>query len=338
MKTHGTLLPIVTFALVLSGCTTRHALPDWVLKPDAAYSSSRYITAVGVGDTLRAAEGQAFSRLAGRFKTRIQSNEQLSDRVAESFGKTESFEKNSVYLSDIQLETNETLLNVETLEQFRDATGRIYVLAALNRLETARLYDEKIHENAQRIQSLNPYDPYPLKEYAQARQALALGLENQLLINQLAVIHRDAADMLMLPYQLDALRQRTAQAGHAVQFNVAMKDASAEPFARQIAAVMTQRGFTEKDRGDLRITGSVQIREVAFLRNDLHTVRYQLQLNLTDASGKTWIALQNEGRESRLTLHEAQRHAELIVNALIEQELNERLNTMLAQLVGGADE
>lgn len=336
MKKGSTVLLAAALGFLLSGCATAPPgtkLPEWVLTPDAHYSSSRYLTAVGLGDTLRSAESHAFNRLAGRFKTRVQSSERLSDTAAETFGSTHSFEKTSAYLSDIQLETDETLLNVETLAQHHDMRGRVYVLVALDRLDTARLYTERIAANTRRIESLANSEPYKLKEYAKARQALTLGLKNQQLINRLSVIHSSSAEMLHLPYKLDQLRMRTAQAGHSIRFDINLPGSSA-PFARQVAEVMTKRGFTESAEGDLHLSGKVTIQDMTFLRDDLHTVRYRLLLNMKDSSGKTLITLQKEGRESHLSQEDAHHRAERTVSQLISKMLNARLDRLLDHLGG----
>lgn len=338
MKTRNMALLIAALGLLLSGCTippNADQLPEWVLNPGSRYSTTRYLSATGQGDTLRAAESQAFGRLAGRFKTHIQSSEQVSDEAAERFGSTSAFEKTSNYRSDIQLEAEETLLNVETLEQHRDAKGRIYVLVALNRLDTAQLYEEKIAAKSSRIISLQNDEPGKLEEYAKARQSLILGLENRQLIEQLAVIHRSSAEMLDLPYQLDQLRLRLAQAGNSIRFNVNMQGNQATPFGRKISAVMTGQGFTESSVSDLHISGTVTIQDMNFLRNDIQTVRYQLLLNVKDPLGHTLITLQKEGRESHLSREDARRRAERTVNQLIERELVHRLDVLFTQLAGG---
>ncbi|MFC1467657.1 LPP20 family lipoprotein [Verrucomicrobiota bacterium] len=338
MKTRNTVLLAATLSLLLSGCATTPSakkLPKWVLHPDSKYSSVRYMTAVGEGDTLRAAEGHAFNRLAGRFKTRVQASERVSDRAEETFGKKLSFEKTSEYLSDIQLETDETLLNVETLEQYHDAKGRVYALVALNRADTAQLYKEKIAENAQRIRSLMGGDPYKLKAYAKARLALALGLANQQLIDRLSIIHHDSATMANLPYELDLLRMRAAQASHSIRFKVSMQGNQSAAFGQQVSSVMTRRGFTESAVSDLRISGTVSIQDIHFPRKDINTVRFQLLLNVNDQLGKTLITLKKDGREAHLSQENARRRAERTVNQLIEKELNARLNVLLDHLAGG---
>lgn len=337
MKRCSFILIAVALILFFSGCATppsARKLPDWVLNPDLKYSSARYLTAVGTGDTLRAAEGQAFNRLAGRFKTRVQASERVSDATAETFGSSRSFDKTSEYLSDIQLETDATLLNVETLEQHRDATGHVYALIALNRLETANVYEQKIADNARRIVHLTPPDSDKLVVYARARQALILGLKNQQLVDQLAIIHGGSDAVMNRSYSLANLHVRVAESTRAIRFNVHMRGDLAESFGRQVASVMTQRGFSENAVGHLQIFGSVTIQDMEFLRKDLSTVRYCLVLNLQDAQGKTVISLQKEGRESHLSKEEVHRRVERTVNQLITQELNARLNALLSSMTG----
>jgi hypothetical protein len=335
MNTKSTL-PILA-SILLCGCISQpntNRMPDWALNPDARYPAEQYLTAIGEGDTLRAAEANAFNRLAGRFKIDIQSTQTLNDTAAETFGTQHAYEKTSEFQSAIQLQANETLLNVQTLHQHRDARGRIYVLIALKRPETARLYEHKIEKNSERILSLQGDDPYKLKTYAKARQALILGLTNKQLLDQLQIIYPPSAALSQPTYNLDLLRIRTAQATSAIRFNIDMPGNQATPFKNQVAAVLTQRGFTESSLSDLRITGSVTITPASFLRSDLNTVRYRLLLNIKDQLGTTLITLQKEGRESHLTPEEALLRAERTVNQAIEKELTNRLNELLDTLSG----
>jgi hypothetical protein len=335
MKTRYTLPTLA--CILLCGCISRPSatrIPNWALNPDAHYPAEQYLTAIGEGDTLRAAEANAFNRLAGRFKTDIQSTQTLNDNAAETFGTQHAYEKTSEFQSAIQLQTSETLLNVQTLHQHRDARGRIYALIALKRPETARLYEHKIEKNSERIQSLQGDDPYKLKTYAKARQALILGLANQQLLDQLQIIYPPSAALSQPPYSLDLLRIRAAQATSAVRFNIDMPGNQAAPFRNQIATVLSRRGFTESSLSDLRISGSVNIHPASFLRADLNTVRYRILLNVKDQLGETLITLQKEGRESHLTPEEALLRAERTVNQLIEKELTNRLNELLDSLSG----
>ena len=332
-----TRFTIAVLSLLLCGCATRLARqtpPQWVLAPGAVYSSDRYLTAVGEGDTLGAAETHALSRMAGRFETRVQSSQQLSDQVAETFGQKHEFERQSDYQSSIHLQTDQTLLNTKTARQFQDATGRVYVLVVLDRLETAQIYEQTIAENAQRIASLMNADPSKLVAYAKAQRALELGLNNQMLIAQLAIIHPIGSHRIGLPYKLEQLRQRLAQAIAAVRFHVSLVGDRSEPLEQQIRALMTARGFTAHWICDLCITGTLSIGSMNFLRQDIRTVRYRVLVNMKGEDGHTLLAMQKEGRESHITEQEAYRRAERTVHQLVEKELLGRLDILVENLAG----
>ena len=339
MSRFSTSLFMAALCLLLGGCGARLAsksLPQWVLEPESAYSSSQYLTSIGEGDTLRSAETHALRRLAGRFKTRVQSTERLSDRVQETFGAAEAYEKKSAYQSDTRLETDQTLLNVRTAEQYRDKTGRVYALIVLDRLETSRLYEQSIIDNAQRIALLTKTNPSKLASYASTQLALKLGLKNKMLLDQLAIIHPKSAQQLGLPYGLDQLRSQAAEATGMIRFKVDLEGDRSGPLAGQIRAWMTARGFKASSVCDLCITGSLSIESMDFLREDLRTVRYYLLVNMKDAKAQTLLAMQKEGRESHITVEQAYRRAERTVQQFVEKELSDRLEMLIENLSGGS--
>lgn len=330
-------LRITALSVLLGACATggaTNSLPRWVLQPESVYSSSRYLTAVGEGDTMAAAETHALGRLAGRFKTRVQSTEQLSDRVRETFGKVQEFEKTSGYQSDVRLEIDQTLLNVKTAEQFRDAHGRMYVLILIDRLETAGLYEQAIADNARRIIHLVEEDPSKLRSYAKSQQALKLGLTNQMLVAQLAVIHPMSADRIDLPYELELVRMQAAQATTAIHFDVSLQGQQSKSLEQQIRAWMTARGFTAHSDCDLCISGTLAIESADFLREDISTVRYRVLVNIKDKNAQTLLALQKEGRESHMTEDQAIRRAERTVGQMVEEELLKRMEMLVENLAG----
>lgn len=337
MKRYNMDLAITALCFLLCGCARDLAvkpLPQWVLEPHAIYASSQYLTAVGEGDTFHAARTQAMGRLAGRFKTRVQSTERLSDEVQETFGGKQAYKKTSGYKSDIQLESDQTLLNVKTAEQFRDALGRVYVLVVLERSETAQLYEQSIADHARRIVRLATGDPSKLTAYAKRQQALKLGLKNQMLIDQLSIIDPMTAQRISLPYQLELLREQAAQATRAIKFRISLGGDRSAPLEQHIRTLMTARGFTAGSTCDLCIFGTLSIESMKFLRDDIRTVRYRVQINIKDPKEQTLLAMQRDGRESHMTVQEAYRRAERTVNELVENELIERLDLLLENLAG----
>ncbi len=308
-------------------------LPRWVSQPAAVYSSDRYLTAVGEGDTMSAAETHAFMRLAGHFETRVQSTQRLSDRVRESFGRTDEYERESEYQSDIHLQTDQALLNVKVAEHFSHAGGRVYVLLVLDRAATAELYKMKIIDNADRILALIKPTPSKLVAYANGKKALERGRQNQRLIGQLAVIRPTSAVQMNLPYQIDSLQNQVAMSAGDIRFRVTVKGRGAGPLEQQIRGLMAWHAFTAGSPCDLCISGTLSIDISSFPRHDIKTVRYHVSVEVKDRQSKTLFTLQQAGRESHITEQEAYLRAERTIHQLIGKQLKARMEALFDKMV-----
>ncbi len=130
------------------------ALPTWVLEPQEAYPSVRYITAVGSGRSLDEAERDAHDKLGRRFRVLLDASETQREAYQSTTGSTlaerdgADWERSTSLLSTVRLSTNEQLLNAQIVERYHGSDGRYYALGALERLPTARLYAEQMRINA----------------------------------------------------------------------------------------------------------------------------------------------------------------------------------------------
>ena len=58
--------------LFLAGCASQHAEPPaWILNPQSTYPAAQYLSAVGEGDSRRAAENNAAAGLSRIFESQI---------------------------------------------------------------------------------------------------------------------------------------------------------------------------------------------------------------------------------------------------------------------------
>ncbi len=125
--------------------------PEWVDNPYAFYSENQYLVGVGTGDTRNAAEKNAIGQIAKIFKTNIQVDETLIESVFESFKKNKgTIQSESAIKNQTRLQSNIELKNIK-IEQvyFSEKEGLYYVLAILDRAETAALLEQDFNENDQ---------------------------------------------------------------------------------------------------------------------------------------------------------------------------------------------
>ncbi len=93
----GAYLCLSVALVQLNGCKTFDGgKPDWLANPKSVYPDDQFLSAVGAGDTRRAAENSAAASLSRIFESRIESDERLSDQSREtntSFERTTDFER-----------------------------------------------------------------------------------------------------------------------------------------------------------------------------------------------------------------------------------------------------
>ena len=148
---------VVAACLVLIGCAAQSPAAgntdatindrDWINNPEKYYPPVKYITAVGVGDTIDAAETDALDKLARRFRVMLTSNETHRDRYSSSTGSDSAlndWQHNISLRTTVNLSTQEQLLNAEIVQRATDEPGRAYALGVIERLPTARLYAEQM--------------------------------------------------------------------------------------------------------------------------------------------------------------------------------------------------
>ncbi|MBN2423635.1 MAG: LPP20 family lipoprotein [Calditrichaceae bacterium] len=119
--------------------------PSWIDTPHDMYPQEQYFTGVGTGDSRDAAENNAIGSIAKIFQSQVR----VSQSLQEAFLETEnSFKSESQMNRNTRIGSNLELKNVKVQQShFSSKDGLYYVLATLDRLETAGLYKDDISKN-----------------------------------------------------------------------------------------------------------------------------------------------------------------------------------------------
>jgi len=111
------------------------------------YPASKYLAAVGEGDTKKDAEKNAMGKLSLIFESMIDYNQTLNEHFTEF---SDNDGSSLVYESSTQkrtnLQSNQNLMNVKFGKYSVDELGNNFVVAYIDRRETAAIYDEKIND------------------------------------------------------------------------------------------------------------------------------------------------------------------------------------------------
>lgn len=314
---------IILTVLLISACSagknveTPHP-PEWVNNPSLKYPETLYFSAIGTGDTKQSAEQNAYANIAKIFQVDVYAKQVLSQTYQERIS-----EGDIEFSSDEQLEniynftTNQTLKNVKIGESFFDAhTGIHYVLAYLDRLDTATLYEEEIKRNNAQIAEF--YELYQvsdnkLEKLQYLREAAHLTEMTELLNSQLRVISpfNQGIDLI---FTSSALRNEQERVAKSVSVIIKTSGDYREQIEGYLKEAITDFGFTvipsgSIDKPDLEVVAHFSVNEVD-LDRDEHFVRWELSITILDRlrEGETFTYT-DSGREGHINLSQAQNRA-----------------------------
>jgi len=318
--------------IFLAGCASPPTEPPaWVLDPQSTYPEAQYLTAVGVGDSRRAAENSAAAGLARIFESRIQAVEILSETTTEKRGAIESFDQFSNLRTDVKIGSEQDLLNIQFGEAFTDKKGRVHAVATLPRAETATVYQQRIGELSADIFlliRLSDKAVDPVEKYAFRRAAVRKALENDRLLDQLHIINPRARDTLSLHYDPQALYTQTAAAAHNVTFSVQFSGDGVET----IREALTSMGFSENAAAVLRFSGSASFKKTDLRRDPLMFVRYRYTLETRTHNDRLVLTFNGNHREGHINFTEAAARARRALRTEIKRRIPQEVGDYLDRL------
>ncbi len=214
--------------------------------------------------------------------------------------------------------------------------GRVFVIAYLDRMKTADIYTEKIIKNSAKIDffiSQGNDAKNPVSKYANLNAASAIGLNNEILLDQLGIISPNSKASLVLGYNYNELNKEAVESAKLISFNVDIKNDVENKVTILVEELMTDLGFILADDAILHAVGTVAFEETDIKRDNLVFVRYDLQLKINDNSGTTFVTISDNGREGHVSFLEATARAIRTVEKKIKKELKKKLISYFDGLV-----
>jgi len=326
------ILSKILFLLFLAGCSTqKQSIPEWVVRPQEKYPQSRYLVAVGEGDSRRAAENSAAAGLSRIFEAKVESKETLSETTTEARGAEDRFDQLSELRADIRIGSEQNLLNIQFGESFTDDRGRVYTAAYLPRAETAEILRQRIAANSADLlllirQSEQVSDP--LNAYAFRRVAVKKALENDRLLAQLDIIAPGSRDRTALPYDPQTLYSETAAAAQKVTFSVSLSGEAGDALREALSGM----GFSEGSPAVLLFSGRASIDKTDLRRDPLVFVRTLYQIEARDRTGNLVLSISDTSREGHINAELATERARQVLRRNILQQIPEKLGGTLDRL------
>ncbi|MCK4312950.1 MAG: LPP20 family lipoprotein, partial [Candidatus Cloacimonetes bacterium] len=202
--------------------------PAWLENPKAVYSEQMYLSAIGEGDSRREAENIAAGNLSKIFESKVKTDETVVQRYMElTKGDEFTYEDQTDVTKSVNIQSEQTLFNIQFAESYTNEMGRVFVLAYLNRMKTAEIYGEKINKNTESVTyftKLCDGSDDPMMKYAAMSAASAVGMSNEVLLEQLGIIFPTSKEMLEINYNYNDLMKKTAEVAKQLSFKIDIKN------------------------------------------------------------------------------------------------------------------
>ena len=324
MKKYLTITLLFNFIL-FAGCAssqqTGSSTPSWVDNPYSVYNEREFLTAVGSGSTQNDAQDQALSSLARIFEARVEAEQTIEDEFEEwEDGEQWISESNVSVVNFSRISADQNLVNAQVLETHLGNDATWYALAALNRNTTARVYNDMIQENRNRIQELENAAENQQRIYRALgilQQARNLALENEVLAQQRNTLL--GGGRLDRSEDLARLSEKVRNVREECIITISGNNNASDvlPAVRQ---VFQQMGDIIGNSGILEANVEFNHQVADLGRDDAEFVRWTLNVSVDDPSSSESIAtFTKDGRDGALSYNDALTRAEYSVRQEIEQ-------------------
>jgi hypothetical protein len=335
------VVPLFIIAAALTACATSSGtsaaqgqgtrtasaddLPQWYLNPQDVYPDEQYLTSVGTGDTRRDAEQQAMAGLSQIFEAEIEVDSRTRERYSEIMTAQGTLSESEVELAQTtNIRSDQTLLNVQFGEAAVDDVGRVHVIAYIQRLPTARVYQDLIETNGAQVRSfLDQADESGglIRRYSYVSAAAVVAQNNEVLRDQLRIISPGFSEMVDLPYDPDTVIRRRADLASQMVVSVSIGGDPDGRLAAVVREALSEERFPISSEDPvLQVAGEMSLSEEEG-NPDFETVRWLLQLDMTGPDGSTLVAVEEQGRASGVSLDAARAFAYQDMEEIVGREL-----------------
>jgi hypothetical protein len=311
MKRHhctGILAALLLFLGTACGSTPDAPDP----KTELPYPETKYLKAVGYGQTIPEAEREARAALAAIFQSRIQAETMARAESVMADGMESYFEKQVE--STVQVVSKVDLEGVQVVEPARDEnTGTYAATAILDRQQAGRQWREALMRADNLLQAelgALPETRGKMMRLAALNRAMGLMLQQEALRSRLRVIGIPAAmpetDMAAVASELAALRQETL-------FHLQISGEESESAERTIRDRLSRDGFlmsaSEADAAGI-VTGKVVLQPLELQNPNVRYVRAIVSAQLVDTeTGIRFLSATEKVRKGHVDANEATRKA-----------------------------
>jgi len=335
------LLPAVLltfFSCVTQPSVRSGSMPAWVNDVYSVYSHSVYVAATGFGATRAAAEGNAIAALTSFFGQSIQIDrtyvssymQAITDGVMDGWVDTAEMRTNIRTTSSM-----ENLIGVEIKEIWFDSIDTYYAVAVMERVKTARVYNELILANKNVINNLllmTAEDKSSLEGALRYRFAAVVSDINVSYKNIVLLLTSAAPDVNA---DGDSYRLAAQDIIKTIPIYINVTNDRNDRIFGAFARCFANWGFeTSSVRSRYALNVNVSVTPLDFPETTNVFLRIEVSADLRDtSSGVVLVPFNFNSREGHVNQTEAENRCFNAAERSINEDFAGRLNVYLSQLM-----
>jgi len=311
--------------------------PSWIDNPSKLYPDNEYLTGIGSGSTRKEAENDAFASLAKIFSVEIKVNQSTINRYLEEDVNGENKSTFSSLLSGrTSARSNQKIKNIKIERTFfSDNEGIYYVLAVLNRAETAALYRDEMRRNSNKIDTY--YQRYQesgkkLQKLNFLNKTISLTQVNLLLSEQYHIISmRKGWTPTVSESELNAQRLELLD---KISVSIIPEAKAVPEITSYLKEAISEIGFKVKEGpADFTVKYNFSADKSSLLRKNAAVLNWHLNINLRDnLNNKAIDAFNTNKRSVGISAQAAQLKMMRSVRKVVLTDFKKKFNKYLNSL------
>ncbi|UCD32427.1 MAG: LPP20 family lipoprotein [Desulfobacterales bacterium] len=289
------------------------------------FSSSRYLTAIGIGKSEAEARRQAVAEMSNIFESKVYNETYSNTKAIIGSSEEEVFEKRVE--SNIRIVSSVKLKGVKIGKTWVDEnTGLYNSLAVLDRLQAREHWTDELENIDEMIQGeLATVDAAASKilRLGSLNRIVNLWLQKEAIESRLRVV--GFMDENFTEIDMKSVFQTISKIRAEMMIHVDIMGEQEQSVESHISEFLTERGYVlrdEKEFSNVLITGRVAVQPLQLNNPDVHFVRVTLSVDIVDLESGAQIGEISENlRKGHIDQSEAVRKAVQGISAIVSEEL-----------------
>ena len=327
-----------SYAIFASGSKEKDAGPKWMTNIETDFPNSKYLAAVGSGDSRRRAQEDAAGLLAQQFTVNIKVDTVAQQKYAELVKEDKSYKESETILNHtVGTQANEQFINLRYSDPYTDKSGTTHIVAYIEREPTAFIYRDIIRKDLEKA------DDYynragsvtgSLKRFAFYDAAYAVVLNAERMIEQLRIIHMPSAAILGLDLNIKKIAEAKDKEAEKLSYNISITGDKDGKVSGIIRDTMRDQPMSYNPNAKMVIKGTWAVAPGA-LNPNFKSVFWTANISLFDETGTTIASFYKDARENGITEDQAEVFAYREFQKHFSIELINNINAYLTRIAVG---